>query len=155
MVIGEKKLREMYTVDEESYQPNSIDLRVADVEYFCQTDNVGMYGGEKHFPTMKKLPLINNCFKLSPHSSYIVTIKNPMKIPSDVCQLYFSRSSLMRMGLICTTCVGDSGFNGHLKFLFFNSSRNEIRIELDERIATAVSFECEDATQYDGDFNED
>lgn len=155
MILGEKELRKLYPdLDDNQYQPDSIDLKIDNVEFFKKTDNVGLYGGNKHFPKMEELKNDNGFFTLKPHTSYIFTIQNKMKIPKDICQLYFSRSSLMRMGLICTTCIGDTSFFGYLKFLFFNSTDNDIIIEKGERVGTAANFEVRGSGIYNGDFNE-
>lgn len=155
MILGEKILRKMFKgLDEEQYQPDSIDLKLEKVEEFEPTLNVGLYNGKKHLPKMRELLMVNNKYILQPHNAYMVTISNKMKIPEDIAQLYFSRSSLMRMGLITICCVGDSNFNSYLKFLMFNASDNQIGLGKGERIATAVNFEVKESGIYDGDYNE-
>ena len=52
------------------------------------------------------------------------------------------------------SCVGDSGLNGHLKFLLINNTDNLVLIEKGERIATAVSYLVADSGTYKGDYNE-
>lgn len=156
MILGEKILRKMFKgLDEEQYQPDSIDLKLEKVEGFEPTLNVGLYNGEKHLPKMRELLKVNNKYILQPHNAYIVTIANKMKIPENIAQLYFSRSSLMRMGLITISCLGDSCFDGYLKFLMFNASDNPIGLDKGERIATCVNFEVDAGGIYCGDYNEE
>ena len=161
MIIGEKILRDLYpNLDEEQYQPNSIDLKLEKLEGFVNAfDEIGMMNGEKHLPRMfDYLPLEEHdgkiVYGISPHTACLATIEGVMKIPDNVMQLYYLRSSLMRMGISMMSCVGDSGFNGHLKFLLINNTDNLVLIEKGERIATAVSYLVADSGTYKGDYNE-
>ena len=157
MILGEKVLREMYPdLDDNQYQPNSIDLKLGKVEEAHYDGSmVGIVNGAKLLPqTTENIGDIRGRFKLEPMKSYWVIIDNEIIIPDNVCQLYYPRSTLLRMGLSLHTAVGDSGFKGHLKFLLVNNTHNPIYIDKGERIATAVNFIVDGGTKYDGDYQE-
>ena len=128
MIIGEKGLRKLYPgLDEDQYQPAGIDLKLGNVKIFDNQKQVyGIVDGTKQLPKQKDMEesavkigatKLEVGFALEPHTAYVAVVKNKTKIPLDIVQLYFPRSSLLRAGVDVRTAVGDPGFNGHLSFL--------------------------------------
>lgn len=158
MIIGEKELRKMYPeLDDDQYQPNSIDLKLGKVYRIMNFDDgtYGLYNGEKHIPNKVEICYpYKNRYILYPNKPYWLEIEPKIEIPEDIAQFYLPRSSLLRMGVTLHTALGDSGFNGHLMFLAINHMPYDIRLDKGERIATAINFEVDSAGLYDGDYNE-
>ena len=158
MIIGEKELRKMYPeLDDDQYQPNSIDLKLGKVYEIMSSDSevYGLYDGEKHIPNKVEICYpYKNRYVLYPNKPYWLEIEPKIEIPKDIAQFYLPRSSLLRMGVTLHTALGDSGFNGHLMFLAINHTPYNINLAKGERIATAINFEVDSAGLYDGDYNE-
>ena len=152
MILGENKLREIYDVDEDCYQPASIDLKLGGAYYIKETAIVGLdEDNTKYLPNIDEIaPDENGVIEIAPHETLLIEVEGVMKIPEGCMQLYFLRSSLMRMGLSAGTCVGDPGFRGKLMFQIRNNSCNIVRLKQGERFATAVTFRVNDAGKYDG-----
>ena len=158
MIIGEKELRKMYPeLDDDQYQPNSIDLKLGKVYEFMSSNGeaYGLYDGKKHIPNKVEICYpYKNRYTLYPNKPYWLEIEPKIEIPEDIAQFYLPRSSLLRMGVTLHTALGDSGFNGHLMFLAINHTPYDIKLGKGERIATAINFEVDSAGLYDGDYNE-
>lgn len=166
MILGEKALRELYPgLDDNQYQPAGIDLKLGNVKFFYNKEEVyGIVNGVKQLPEQKDVKenvvklgstKLEVGFMLEPHKSYIGVVKNKVKIPLDILQLYYPRSSLLRAGVDVRTAVGDPGFDGHLSFLIINHNDKPFFIKKDERFAQMVCMRLDGATNgYDGDYNE-
>lgn len=168
MILGNDLLKVMFKgLDDDQYQPNSVDLKLKEVLEIDNSDNnIGLYNNYKILPdyikvnsdTLIDFDNIDNSietFTLKPHTSYILVIDGVMNIPENVAQFYLPRSSLLRCGLSLHTALGDSGFNGVLRFLVTNNTDNEVRLGKGERVATAVNIRVIGATKYNGDYNEE
>lgn len=166
MIIGEKELRKLYPeLDDDQYQPGGIDLKLDNVKIFSGNENVyGIADGAKQLPKQKSIEesavkigarKLKVGFMLEPHKPYIAVVQGKMKIPLDVLQLYFPRSSLLRAGIDVRTAVGDPGFSGHLSFLIINHSDTPFFIKKGERFVQMVCIKLNEETSgYDGDYNE-
>lgn len=161
MIIGKNELKKMYpNLDDDQYQPNSIDLKLGKVyiidDTFPITDiSVGIYNDTKFIPPKTELkPNSSNIYELKPNIPYWIQIEPIMSIEEGIAQFYLPRSSLLRMGVTLHTALGDSGFKGHLLFLAINHTPYNINLAKGERIATAINFEVDSAGLYDGDYNE-
>lgn len=155
-VIGEDKCKELYPMRSlDDYQPNSVDLRLGAMYEILDTSIVGlMKDNEKYLPNVSEIECEDGVYTILPKETLLVEVTPKMEIPANVMQLYFPRSSLMRMGLSLQTCVGDSGFYGGLMFLLTNHSGNVVTLARGERFATAVSFTVKGAGEYDGSYQE-
>lgn len=166
MMLGESELRKLYSgLDEEQYQPAGIDLKLGDVRIFVKDKEVyGIASGAKQLPKQESIEesavkigttKLEVGFMVEPHIPYIVVVKNKVKIPNDVVQFYYPRSSLLRAGIDIRTAVGDPGFDGHLSFLMINHSDTPFFIQKEERFAQMVCAKVNgDTDGYDGDYNE-
>ena len=167
MIIGEKKLRELYpNLDEDQYQPAGIDLKLGTIMTFNNEghDVYGLVNGEKFLPKQEELSenaikldriKLETGYTLLPHIPYIAVVDKPIKIYKEYVQRYYPRSSLLRAGVDVRTAIGDSGFYGHLSFLIINHNEVPFFIKKGERFAQLVNEEVEGViNEYDGDYNE-
>ena len=166
MILKEEELRELYPgLDDNQYQPGGIDLKLGNIKIFDDNETVyGIVGGTKQLP--KQVDVEESAvkigatklevgFMLEPHVPYIAIVQNKVKIPLDILQLYFPRSSLLRAGVDVRTAVGDPGFNGHLSFLIINHNDTPFFIKKGERFAQMVCMRLDGVTNaYNGDYNE-
>lgn len=166
MILGEKALRELYPdLDENQYQPAGIDLKLGDVKIFNGNEEVyAIVDGTKQLPNQQSIEesavkigstKLEVGFMIEPHVPYIAVVKNKIKIPLDIIQLYFPRSSLLRAGVDVRTAVGDPGFDGHLSFLLINHSDTPFFIKKNERFVQMVCMKVDGVVDgYNGDYNE-
>ena len=166
MIVGEKRLREMYPdLDEDQYQPAGIDLKLGNIKTLDNVNDVyALVKGTKQLPEQVDLDesVVKNGgshletgFMLEPHHSYIAVVKDKIRIPLNIVQTYYPRSSLLRAKVDLRTAVGDPGFHGHLAFLIINHNDKPFFITKGERFAQAISYEVDGVIEgYDGDYNE-
>jgi len=158
MILGNKRLKELFPEFKEDIKENGIDLRIGSVEH---TENkqglIGCIDGEKHLPkTYKVLPDSKGYWVFYPHNYYSIIIDRPIKIPDGYCQFYFIRSTFARCGLVLTDAVGDNGFQGTLRLGIYNANNIPVMAGLNEAIIQAVTIRNDGkATLYDGDYQGD
>lgn len=150
--------------DEDCYQPSGIDLRLGDLyEKVAPDGKVGLFGDKKKLPDHKRVSLSKGVgddgktydgFWLQPNTVYSVRVDGKMSIPNTVVQQYFARSTIMRLGLILTTALGDNGYNGVLEFLITNNCDYSIFLTKGVRFCQMVSHESTGHGQYDGQYQE-
>ena len=161
MIINGKELKEMYPdFDEECYQPCGIDLKVGKIFEFLNTTDIGLYNNEKHLPALMELIPQKSAsglllYFLEPDKNYAITVDKPIKIPDDVMQLYFPRSSLLRCNVDLSTAVGDPSYNGVLQFKIRNNNKVPFILGQGERFAQLVCFETKEKGNYEGDYQEE
>ena len=166
MITGEKTLRQIYpTLEDNQYQPAGIDLTIDKLARLEHDDGMiyGLLKNAKVLPKQVELKLSNiqvggmlkSVFVLDPHTSYIATTKEKIKISKNAGQFYFPRSSLLRAGIDVRTAFGDPGFHGHLSFLIINHSDVPFFIKKGERFAQMITEKVDGVMEgYDGDYNE-
>lgn len=166
MIIGKEQLKKIYPkLNENQYQPAGIDLTLGKVSKLIHNNGTvyGLLKEAKILPDQENLEckkvqvggMLKNVFYLEPHQSYIVTTTEKIKIDKNSGQFYFPRSSLLRAGIDIRTAFGDPGFYGHLSFLLINHTDHLFVIEKGARFAQLVNIKVVEATEYDGDYNED
>lgn len=166
MIVKEEELRKLYPgLDENQYQPGGIDLKLGNIKNFKNKETVyGIVDGTKQLPEQADIEesavkmgatRLEVGFMLEPYTPYIAVVQDKIKIPLDILQLYFPRSSLLRAGVDVRTAVGDPGFHGHLSFLIVNHNDTPFFIKKGERFAQMVCMRLDgDTNGYDGDYNE-
>lgn len=167
MIKGFKDIKKLYPdLDKDDYQPNSLDLRldkICEIPLSLDEGMVGIFHNAKVIPRPKEIDTEEVYgeigYVLQPKTSYIAFVNGnredgKMAIPRDIAQFYLPRSTLLRCGISLDTALGDSGFLGKLQFLITNNSLNPFFIAPNERIATCISFEVNNGSLYDGDYNE-
>ncbi len=166
MINGEEYLRKLYPdLKEDQYQPAGIDLTLEKVAELKHNDGIvyGLLKNAKVLPEQKPLTtksimvsgMIADVFTLEPHTSYIATTKEKIKIDEKAGQLYLPRSSLLRAGIDVRTAFGDPGFHGHLSFLIINHTDKIFVMEKGVRFAQLIDIGAIGIDGgYDGDYNE-
>lgn len=166
MITGEKTLRQIYpTLEDNQYQPAGIDLTIDKLARLEHDDGMiyGLLKNAKVLPKQVELKLSNiqvggmlkSVFVLDPHTSYIATTKEKIKISKNAGQFYFPRSSLLRAGIDVRTAFGDPGFHGHLSFLIINHTDDLFVIEKGARFVQLVDITADNVDEeYSGDYNE-
>lgn len=166
MIIGREQLKQMYPkLLDEQYQPAGIDLTLEKVSLLKHNQGTiyGLLKDVKVLPEQEELitsnvqvgGMLKTVFCLEPHTSYIATTKEKIKISESSGQFYLPRSSLLRAGIDVRTAFGDPGFNGHLSFLLINHTDEIFVIEKGVRFAQLVNINTSDVDDgYDGDYNE-
>lgn len=166
MITGENTLRQIYpNFDEKQYQPAGIDLTLDKVSKLKHNDGTiyGLTKKAKVLPLQEEMKtanmqvggMITDVFVLMPHTSYIATTAEKIKISKFAGQFYLPRSSLLRAGIDVRTAFGDPGFEGHLSFLLINHTDEIFVIERGARFAQLVDISADNVDkEYDGDYNE-
>jgi len=166
MITGEKELRKLYPdLDENQYQPSGIDLTLNHISKIKHRNKTtyGLLQNKKLLPNLEKQETTEveieedtfNVYQLQPHTSYIATTNEKIKIPKQSGQFYLPRSSLLRAGIDVRTAFGDPGFNGHLSFLIINHTDYPFIIEENTRFAQLINMGAENVeVEYDGDYQE-
>lgn len=168
-IIGGDKLKELYPgLDDDCYQPCSIDLKIGKISqvYIPNEDEIPMLSkDDKRLPKLYDLQPFEKispdgtksieCYMLEPQVNYMIFVEDKMEIPEGMMQLYYLRSSLMRMGVTSETCVGDPGYKGVLQFSIKNNNRTHVALEKGARFATAVTYNVIGAGKYDGQYQEE
>ena len=109
--------------------PNGYDLTV-DVIRMGSTD----YSNETEVP-----PLMH----------FLVSTREYLSMPSDICAQMWIRSSMARKGIIGSFGFIDAGFQGNLTLSFFNSSSEKFSISPGSRIAQIVFLRMESSSSRD------
>lgn len=166
MINGEQYLRKLYPdLKEDQYQPAGIDLTLEKVAELKHNDGIvyGLLKNAKVLPDQIPLEsksiivsgMIADVFTLAPHTPYIATTKEKIKIDEKAGQLYLPRSSLLRAGIDVRTAFGDPGFYGHLSFLIINHTDKIFVMEKGVRFAQLIDIGAIGIDGgYDGDYNE-
>ena len=157
MIIGNKKLLELFPDFKEDIKENGIDLRIGSVDHTVNRQGViGCVDGEKHLPKTYKVEPMDDKYVFYPHNFYTIVVDRPIHIPEGYCQFYFIRSTFARCGLILTDAVGDNGFDGTLRLGIYNGSNLKVTAGLNEAIIQAVTIKNDGtATEYNGDYKGD
>ena len=159
MIIGRKKLLEMYPNFKNDIAENGIDLRVGKIqEMVIDNKVVGCVDDQKMLPNLKDVEFnpVNKSYELKPFHWYFVTIDRKMNIPDGYTQIYLLRSTFTRCGLMLGSSVGDNGYNGTLMMTLFVACPQIINIGKNERIIQALTIKNDGtATKYNGDYQND
>lgn len=171
--------------DEEQYQPAGIDLRAGELFEIDNSGAFPagvFYEGKripKHIPIEAedmKLPNFDldglseeeiaekmkdeanlrdaSVFRLKPNKTYLIRTKDKIKA-IHAGQIYFSRSTLMRSGIVVLGAFGDPGFHTHLIFLVKNLTNGDYLIEKDARFVQLLDLEVRDLDEkYHGEYND-
>ena len=158
MILGNKKLKELFPEFEDCIKENCLDLKIGSVEHTTNRGNklIGCVDGEKHLPITYEVMPSDGVYKFYPHNYYTIVVDRPIKIPDGYCQFYFIRSTFARCGLVLTDAVGDNGFDGTLRLGIYNANNIPIYAGLNEAIIQAVTIKNDGtATTYNGAYKDD
>jgi dCTP deaminase len=122
-------------------QPASIDL--------CLHGTVGRYSTLGVLDTRSESPGVD-LFDIPPHglclqpgSNILARTVEEIRIPTNMCGLLVTRSSMSRVMLMvqCLSGFIDPGFEGSLDLQIFNAGSNPVRIYAGDRLAQLVVFQ--------------
>lgn len=77
-------------------------------------------------------------FEFAPGEFKLIMSKEKVKIPDNLISLPFLRTTYAFKGLILSPGVIDAGFEGHLKFALYNSSKETIKIAEEGELKRAI-----------------
>jgi dUTP pyrophosphatase len=148
-----EKLIDPYIMNHET--PQGYDLSVGKIESFQGSGILGKVG--KILPVYQevdKFPTTEGeSYWLKP-GAYLVTFKETVRIPYDMCAFVWSRSSLLRMGAGFVTAVWDAGYYGIGQSMLVVHNPMGVQVPVDGRVAQMVFFRMESETDspYDGQY---
>lgn len=155
MIYGYESLKKLYPYfDEDQYQPNGIDLKLHNVEELMPMEGAGIVDNVKTLPKTKPIKFgYKGVITLEKNKPYVFDL-GYTEIPNNVCTTFEIRSTLMRMGAILSSSLGDGGFHGHLRMIYYNPIM-DIKLKLGERVVQMITYQSNNEKIYDGDYNEE
>ena len=119
---------------------SALDLKELEIEPFNR-DNLTPNGydltiDEVEIPSESKATA--GSLVISPGKRFAVSTKERIECGPNVCAQLWLRTSWARKGIICSFGKIDSGFNGTLTLLGFNSSSKEVELKIGETFAQMV-----------------
>lgn len=144
--------------DEKNIQQVGVDLRVKKIFNLDTSIGIIPKEGKTQIPGISYESRFDGndigTYHLSP-GYYEVVFEEGCNVPSNVAVKPFTRSSLIRCGVMCDSGVFDPGFKTDNMGCFITVLR-EIYIEKGARLAQLLAFECDEvANLYDGQFQSD
>ena len=106
--------------NEQNLTPNGYDLTIDEVE----------------IPNEKKTS--RGSLLIPPGKRFAVSTKERIECGSNICAQLWLRTSWARKGIICSFGKIDSGFNGTLTLLGFNSGSEDVELNIGETFAQMV-----------------
>lgn len=159
MIIGEKKLQEIFPNFKEDIKGNGIDLRIGEVYIINRkkTKECGCVNDNKRPPEYAVIKKDHkDKYTFRPKNFYMIKADRPIHIPHGYTQNYYLRSTFARCGIILTDAVGDDGFQGTLMFGIYNSGPVDVHAGFNERIVQAITTKNDGTTtEYDGSYQHD
>lgn len=163
MIVHSKQF--VTNLDEKCIQPNAVDLRIDSLSRLTQWDedeqHAAVFLGEHDKQFFQRIacspvPLGEHgrkYFEIRSGQTYSFTTAHNVCVPEGVAGLIKVRSTLARNGLIITTGLYDSGYDGPVGGMIYNTAQTTVFIEHNSRIAQLVMFKAETAHLYDGHWN--
>jgi deoxycytidine triphosphate deaminase len=149
-VLGPNSKTTLTNVKEGDSQPNAVDLRLDKVfeikqNIFELSDDLKVHrGSEEVFPDAE------GYFELTP-GHYEVVMENIINVGEGEAGWVITRSTLNRNGLILTSGLYDSGYNGVMAAVL-HVIAGPARIKKGTRIGQYLSFNAEALTKYNGSY---
>lgn len=89
--------------------------------------------------------------RLMPNTSYLATTTEHFSLPSDLCAIFFPRSTLFRSGVVFQSSVLPPGYDGPMTFALSNLHSVPFEIEIGARFCHVVLMDVSDgASSYRG-----
>jgi deoxycytidine triphosphate deaminase len=153
LIIADKdKLRSMYGKDVH-ITSNGVDLRLGKMFKLRSKGSVSI--NDKDLPKMEEVEPVKGYYWLRPRRSAIVETEEFIRIPKDCINTYHIRSSLARCSATLNNSVGDSQFQGKLRFLMTNNGNYSFSIQEGSRFVQVLTHQCLGAGKYDGSYNQE
>lgn len=150
-IAGPQATSFLYSLDNNMISPNAVDLRLDRVlkvccsEFVLSDESKTVRGTEEVFPK-------NEWYTLWP-GAYEITLGN-VKIGTDEAGFVLPRSTLNRNGIIITTGLFDSGYQGAVGSVM-HVTTDIFKVKKGTRVAQFLLFKAESLKQYDGQYGFD
>ena len=146
---GTKWMR--YEPDEASIQPNAIDLRVSKI-YRIEDGLVSLVGESKVHRPHTIIEPIQKMYLLT-SGKYDVVFEPMIEVSEGEAGFLIQRSTLNRNGIILTSGLYDSGYQGIIGGCLHIPEGCTLEIYQDERLAQLILTDAESLHKYDGVYN--
>jgi len=126
--------------DGDQFQPASLDVRLGDTLYDCDSD-VMVEGFDEHV--------------LHPDTRYLAHTRETVTLPNDIAAQLTGRSTIGRLGIIVHKTAGwiDPQFEGEITLEMYNLGDEPVRLDVGKRVGQLVFFELKNASSgYDGKY---
>lgn len=131
--------------------PNGLDVRVSEIYMLEDTTTGRLNGTTRSFPKRTKLVPVDGEYILFPNKHYEVITPLQVKMPEDAAGWLIHRSSLLRMGVIASSGVYDSGFQGGVN-LFLRTGPCLVALGQTEKVAQFIVLDAHSCKSYNGYF---
>lgn len=121
--------------DQSSLQPASIDLRLGDTETVYDLKDYVLGQGIPEGQVSQRTFAVR---KVAPGETVFITLKETIRIPDDCLGFVFPRSSITRLGIIIPPVFMNPGYAGQLPITITNTTKIEITIMPDVRVAQLI-----------------
>ena len=136
-------------------QPNAVDQRLSKIftinttPFVIGEDDNGKET-KQHRGSLELEPDANGYFTLSP-GTYEIVMKNIINVGADEAGWVITRSTLNRKGLLITSGLYDSGYNGVMAGAL-HVTRGDAKIRKGTRVGQFLLFKSQSLKKYDGDY---
>lgn len=151
-ICSNQSTSSLTNVDEDSIQPNAVDLRIDRVWEMSGQFEIS----EEHKKHRHKLEVIcdkNDYYVLTP-GTYEVTFAHNVTVGLDEAGFVITRSTLNRNGLFVTSGLYDSGYEGSMAACL-HVEGGVAKIKKGTRIGQYVNWKAVALSKYDGDYGLD
>ena len=149
-ILGPSSRSKITGVDEESVQPNALDLKLGKVFRICPNNFWVSNTEKKHRNSVELKPGKDGYYELTP-GHYEVVMENIIHVGEGEAGWVITRSTLNRNGCFLTSGLYDTGYHGAMAAVLHVTVANAY-IKQGTRIGQYLSFNAESLSSYDGDY---
>ena len=155
-LINEKNLIGEYINLDKQLTPNGFDLSVSKVFEFDSAGDLDFSNSERVVPQGKEL--IPKKRKEEdkygwwylPKGAYKIRTNETVNLPNNLAALGFTRTSLLRMGVLTQNGIWDAGFKGKGEFILVVSNSHGINIKQNARVIQLMFLGVDETEGYNG-----
>jgi len=155
-LIKENNLIEGYISLDKQLTPNGFDLTVGKVFEFNAAGDIDFSNsqrivpeGKEIIPEKRKEDDKYGWWKLA-CGAYKVRTNEAVNLPNNLAALGFTRTSLLRMGVLTQNGIWDAGFKGKGEFILVVSNPKGINIKQNARVVQLMFIGVEQTEEYQG-----
>ncbi|MFB6246460.1 MAG: deoxyuridine 5'-triphosphate nucleotidohydrolase [Candidatus Pacearchaeota archaeon] len=153
--IEENSLVENHCHLDTQLQPNGIDLTVSGVYEFKEEGSLDFSNSERSLPESEEIqPVKENeddkygWWKLD-KGVYKIIANEKINLPNDMVGVFFTRTSLLRMGCYTQHGLIDSGFKGNMEFILV-VGENGLNLKQNARVCQLTFEKVSETESYQG-----
>lgn len=121
-------------------QPNGVELTLDAVATWNEAGRLGTAEEDRIIPPGSAVPFDEGGWVYLREGAYLITFRETVHIPPDLCALGRPRSSLLRMGVSVATALWDSGYSGRSRALLDVRNPAGVRLRRGARVIQLVFF---------------